>query len=52
MQEFLKRVDAPSATGLREQEGEIAGISFRVRGAGPPPVLCCRSICHQVNGSR
>lgn len=24
---------------MREQEGEIAGISFRIRGAGPPLVL-------------
>jgi ubiquinone/menaquinone biosynthesis C-methylase UbiE len=39
MQEFLKRVDALPAARLSEQEGEIADISFRVRGAGPPLVL-------------
>ncbi len=31
--------DALPAAGLPEQEGEVAGISFRVRGAGPPLVL-------------
>lgn len=39
MQEFLMRRDPPEALGLSEQEGEIAGISYRVRGAGPPLVL-------------
>src|SRR3954454_298079 len=42
MQEFLARPDLPRvlpAAGLPEQEGEIAGISYRVRGAGPPLVL-------------
>ncbi len=39
MQEFLQRVDALPAARVSEQEGEIAGISFRVRGAGPPLVL-------------
>ena len=39
MQEFLTRRDALPAAGLPEQEGEIAGISYRVRGAGPPLVL-------------
>src|SRR5438045_8431024 len=42
MQEFLARPDLPrlrSAAGVREEEGEIAGISYRVRGAGPPLVL-------------
>lgn len=39
MQAFLMRLDALPAAGLSEQEGEIAGISFRVRGAGPPLVL-------------
>jgi SAM-dependent methyltransferase len=39
MQEFLRRVDALPAAGLSEREGEIAGISFRIRGAGPPLVL-------------
>jgi SAM-dependent methyltransferase len=33
------RCGALPAVGLREQEGEIAGISFRVRGAGPALVL-------------
>jgi len=39
IREFHQRRDLLSATGLREQEGEIADISFRVRGAGPPLVL-------------
>jgi SAM-dependent methyltransferase len=39
MQDFLARRAGPLATGLPEQEGEIAGISYRVRGAGPPLVL-------------
>jgi ubiquinone/menaquinone biosynthesis C-methylase UbiE len=39
MQDFLTRQDGPPAIGLPEQEGEIAGISYRVRGAGPPLVL-------------
>jgi SAM-dependent methyltransferase len=39
MQEFLRRVGSLPAAGLSEQEGEVAGISFRVRGAGPPLVL-------------
>jgi SAM-dependent methyltransferase len=39
MQEFLRRLDALPAAGLPEQEGEIAGISYRLRGAGPPLVL-------------
>ena len=39
MREFLRHRDALPAAGLREQEGEIAGISFLVRGAGPPLVL-------------
>jgi ubiquinone/menaquinone biosynthesis C-methylase UbiE len=39
MQEFLERVDALPAARLSEREGEIADISFRVRGAGPPLVL-------------
>ena len=34
MQEFLMRLDALPAVGLPDQEGEIAGISFRLRGAG------------------
>jgi SAM-dependent methyltransferase len=39
MRELHQRCGALPAAGLREQEGEIAGISFRVRGAGPPLVL-------------
>jgi ubiquinone/menaquinone biosynthesis C-methylase UbiE len=39
MQQFLLRRAALPAAGLAEQEGEIAGISLRVRGAGPPLVL-------------
>jgi ubiquinone/menaquinone biosynthesis C-methylase UbiE len=42
MEQFLARRDlppVPPAAGLREQEGEIAGISYRGRGAGPPLVL-------------
>src|SRR5262249_32527922 len=39
LREFHQRGDACPAAGLREQEGEIAGISFRIRGSGPPLVL-------------
>jgi SAM-dependent methyltransferase len=39
MQEFLARRDPLPAAELPEQEGEIAAISYRVRGAGPPLVL-------------
>src|SRR5712691_11288358 len=39
MQQFLQRQGALPAAGLPEQEGEIAGISYRVRGAGAPLVL-------------
>jgi len=39
MQEFLTRLDALPLATLPEQEGEIAGISFSVRGAGAPLVL-------------
>ena len=43
MQEFLTRLDALPAAGapgaMSEQEGEIAGISFCVRGTGAPLVL-------------
>ena len=39
MLQFLMRRDAVPAAALPEQEGEIAGISFRVRGSGPPLVL-------------
>ena len=39
---FLGRITQPnevSATPLKEGEGEVAGISYRVRGSGPPLVL-------------
>jgi ubiquinone/menaquinone biosynthesis C-methylase UbiE len=39
MQEFLVRLAGLPAAGLPTQRGEIAGISYRVRGAGPPLVL-------------
>jgi ubiquinone/menaquinone biosynthesis C-methylase UbiE len=39
MLEFLGRRGALPAAGLPEQEGEIAGISYRVRGTGAPLVL-------------
>jgi SAM-dependent methyltransferase len=42
MQDFLARFESSQplpAPGLPEQEGEIAGISYSVRGAGPPLVL-------------
>jgi SAM-dependent methyltransferase len=39
MRELRQRCETVPAAGLREQEGEIAGISFRVRGAGPPLLL-------------
>ena len=39
MQDFLTCLDTLPAAGLPEQEGEIAGISYRLCGAGPPLVL-------------
>ena len=39
MRELHRRCGALPAAGLGEQEGEAAGISFRVRGAGPPLML-------------
>jgi SAM-dependent methyltransferase len=42
MQAFLARPGLPPvqpATAAPDQEGEIAGIAFRVRGTGPPLVL-------------
>ena len=39
MQEFLLRRETLRAVSLPTQESEIAGISFRVRGAGPPLIL-------------
>ncbi len=42
MLEFLARMTASAPSGivpLREREGEIAGISYRIRGAGPPLML-------------
>jgi SAM-dependent methyltransferase len=39
MQEFLARLDALPLATLPAQDGEIAGISFSVRGAGAPLVL-------------
>src|SRR4051812_27896458 len=39
VQEFLSRRDPVPMAGLPEHEGEIAGISYRVRGAGAPLVL-------------
>ena len=42
MLQFLARVDpstAPAGPALREGDGEIAGISYRIRGAGAPLVL-------------
>jgi SAM-dependent methyltransferase len=40
MRELHRRCGAlQAAAGLPEQEGEAAGIPFRVRGAGPPLVL-------------
>ena len=51
MQDFLKRLDALPAVGLPDQEGEIAGISFRLRGRDRR-WCCCRSIFRRGNGSR
>ena len=39
MRELHRRCGALPGAGLHEQEGEVAGISFRVHGAGPPLVL-------------
>jgi ubiquinone/menaquinone biosynthesis C-methylase UbiE len=39
MQEFLGRGDALPTAGLSGPDGEVAGISYRVRGAGAPLVL-------------
>jgi hypothetical protein len=37
--EFLGRVSAPPSIAPGQQEGEAAGISYRIHGAGPPLVL-------------
>jgi SAM-dependent methyltransferase len=42
MREFLQRIDKENGSksaSLPETEGEVAGISYRVRGEGPPLVL-------------
>jgi len=39
MQKFLLRRDELPALGLPEQEGEVADISYRIRGSGPPLIL-------------
>jgi SAM-dependent methyltransferase len=39
MLEFLGRMAAPASIALRAEEGEIAGVTYRIRGAGPPLVL-------------
>jgi ubiquinone/menaquinone biosynthesis C-methylase UbiE len=42
MLQFLARMTRPAGPGsvsLREGDGEVAGISYRIRGAGPPLVL-------------
>jgi len=39
IQEFLQRHGALPAAGLSDEDGEIAGISYRVRGEGAPLVL-------------
>lgn len=39
LRRFLDRHDPLPETHLREQQGEIAGIPFSVRGEGPPLVL-------------
>jgi SAM-dependent methyltransferase len=42
MLQFLARTTPPatqSSVQLREGDGEVAGISYRIRGAGPPLVL-------------
>jgi hypothetical protein len=41
---YLSRHSAPPSVRLPEQEGEIAGISYRVRGAGVPLVLLPRGL--------
>jgi len=39
MLQFLGRMAAPTSIALRGGEGEVAGITYRVRGTGPPLVL-------------
>jgi SAM-dependent methyltransferase len=39
MLQFLGRVSAPRSLALREGEGEVASITYRIRGTGPPLVL-------------
>src|SRR5207253_1282645 len=42
MLQFLARMNPstdPGSVPLREEDGEVAGISYRIRGAGPPLVL-------------
>ena len=51
MREFLSRRDPLSPGNLSEQEGAIAGISYRVRGAGAPLALLPLDLS-PGNGSR
>ena len=39
MLQFLGRMMGPASITLREGEGETAGITYRIRGVGPPLVL-------------
>src|SRR5207302_1030950 len=39
MRDFLARHDTLAAVALPEAEGDIAGITYRVRGKGPPLIL-------------
>jgi SAM-dependent methyltransferase len=39
MLQFLGRTTGPASVALRAGEGEAAGITYRIRGAGPPLVL-------------
>jgi ubiquinone/menaquinone biosynthesis C-methylase UbiE len=47
LEEFMARPeqpDAPAAVTLAQGEGEVAGITYRVRGAGPPLLLLPLSV--------
>jgi SAM-dependent methyltransferase len=37
--QFLGRMTPPPSIPPREEQGEVAGITYRIRGAGPPLVL-------------
>jgi len=47
MHDFLRRSDLPP-TRIAEREGEVSGISYRVRGAGPPLLSYQDDVVHRT----